>query len=254
MGAVRLVVGCDLRRRWRRVVLLAMLIGLVGGTSMSVAAGARRTGTALTRFRRSSGAADLEIDGGAPTVGQRRALERIPQVAAIGSLDAYGLVLPIAPDFEAIGSPAGPAFGRTVDRDRIVAGREPTPAAVDEVTVGEGFARQHHVDVGDRLAAMSLTPGQVAQLLRGDKPGLFAGPRLQLRVVGIVRRAADLGDEGAAGGFVVLTPAFARAEAGKIGVFGQRLRIRTVHGASDVNRVLASARQILGPWSSARRY
>ena len=65
-------------------------------------------------------------------------------------------------------------------------------------------------------------------------------------MVGIVRRPLDLGDQFAVGGLLVLTPAFARAHQADIGVFGSRIRIRTVHGQADVPRVVEEGRAILG--------
>ena len=71
MGAVALVALREMRRRWQGVVALTLLIGLVGAAVLAAGAGARRTGTALDRFRETSLAADIELAaftplGGAP--------------------------------------------------------------------------------------------------------------------------------------------------------------------------------------------
>src|SRR5207302_6894418 len=74
-----------------------------------------------------------------------------------------------------------------------------------------------------------------------------AGPRFRLRIVGIVRRPLDLGDRGAAGGVLVLTPAFTHQYETSIGTFsGTILRVRTRHGTADVPHVAAAARRIFG--------
>ena len=174
-------------------------------------------------------------------------------VAAVAPLAAYGLVLPDAPDFEAIGVPTGPEFGTTVDRSRYVAGHAADPGSTDEVTIGEGLADELGVGVGGLIRARSWSPAQVGAILGGvADPGVLAGPTVRLRVAGIVRRPLDLGDEGTSGGLMVLTPAFDRAYAGRIGVFGERLRVRTVRGATEVPRILSSARAILGSLFGAR--
>ena len=80
----------------------------------------------------------------------------------------------------------------------------------------------------------------------GRNPGAPAGPRVRLRIVGIVRRPLDLGDLAASGGVVIETPAFDRAYKGRIAVFTTILRVRTRHGAADVPRVAVAAREVFG--------
>jgi hypothetical protein len=242
---VWLVAGRDLRRRWRRVVALALLVGVAGAFTFALAAGARRTRTALDRFQTSSRAADLELDTAA-TPEQVAALRALPGVRAAGALKAIALFFPQAPDFQNVGAPSDTTFGSGVDRDLIVAGRAPNPEAVDEVTLGESLAARLGVRVGDAFEAASFTPKQIADNFAGRQPGPPAGPRVTLRVVGMIRRPLDLGDRGATGGLMLLTPAFARAHASDIGVFGSRIRVRTDQGAADVPRVLDGSRRILG--------
>ena len=56
-----------------------------------------------------------------------------------------------------------------------------------------------------------------------------------------------MGDRGAAGGVLVLTPAFNRKYETSIGSFsGEILRVRTRNGAADVSSVAAAARRIFG--------
>ena len=46
MATVWLALRADVRRRWRALVSLALLLGLAGGVVLIAAAGARRTDTA----------------------------------------------------------------------------------------------------------------------------------------------------------------------------------------------------------------
>ena len=71
-----------------------------------------------------------------------------------------------------------------------------------------------------------------------------AGPRLRLRIVGIVRRPLDLGNRGASGGVLVETPAFNRYYANRIGGYGSVFRVRTRQGQPMSDRVVASARRV----------
>jgi hypothetical protein len=201
----------------------------------------------LARFRESNRSADVELAVGAPTPAQVRRLVEAPGVAAVATSVAYAIIIPKAPDFQAVRMPSSPSFGHTVDRDRLVAGRAPDPSSADQITVGEGFANRLHLRVGDRLDAASYSPRQVAAVLGGvSDVGAFAGPHLRLLVVGIVRRPLDLGERGATGGLLLLTPAFGRTYHGRVGVFGDGVRVRTKRGERDVPRVLAASRQIFG--------
>jgi ABC-type lipoprotein release transport system permease subunit len=246
VSAVGFVAARELRRRWLRVLVLTLFVGVIGMCTLAAAAGARRSSTALARFKAVSRSADIELQA-APTPGQLEQLSRVRGVAALGMLRAYGIVIPAAPDFQSIGAPIDSQFGDVVDRDRIIAGRALSPNAADEVTIGEGFAARLGLQVGDVVVAESYSPKQVAAILGGASDvGPRQGPTLQLRVVGIVRRPLDLGEQGAAGGLMVLSPAFDRKYSERIGIFGARIRILTEHGAADAPHVLGEARRILG--------
>jgi len=45
-----MLAGIDVRRRWRSIVALTLLVGAVGTVVLATAAGARRSDSALTRF------------------------------------------------------------------------------------------------------------------------------------------------------------------------------------------------------------
>ncbi|MDQ1632210.1 MAG: putative transport system permease protein, partial [Frankiaceae bacterium] len=252
VSAVGIAAWCGLRRRWRQVVLLILLVGVVGAAALATGAGGRRASTALARFKSSSRSADIELAAEA-TPEQLDELARVPGVAAVAALGAFGLTIPDHAQFQSIGVPMDAAFGTTVDRDRIVAGRPPDPSSVDEITLGEGLATELGLAVGGHLTVESFTPAQVAAILGGaGDVGEPSGPRVDLRVAAIVRRPLDLGDRGASGGLLMLTPAFGRAYTDRIGVFGIRIRIRTDHGVADVPRVLTASRAILGDTLSAQ--
>ena len=160
--------------------------------------------------------------------------------------DGFYIVVPAAPNLSPFAA-VDTKLGTVVDRARIVTGRAADPSAADEITIGESLASQLHRGVGDHLAAVSYTPAQVAALVAGaTDPGPPTGPRLRLRIVGIVRRPEDLGRKGALGGVVVLTPAFFREYSGQIGSFGWGLRVQTRNGTADVPQIKAAALRIFG--------
>jgi ABC-type antimicrobial peptide transport system permease subunit len=248
VSAVRMLAGFEIRRRWRRVVVLTLLVGVVGAVVLSSVAGARRSESALARFNASSRAANLELTVGDATAAQLRAFGGVEGVESFAPLNTGGITFPAAPQLQAIAAALDTRFGTVVDRARIVAGRGADPNAVDEVTIGEALAAQLHLGVGDHLDGESYTPEQVASFRTGGFTAQSPeGPRIRLRIVGIVRRPLDLGDRGASGGVLVLTPAFNRKYETSIGSFGGViLRVRTRNGAADVSSVAAAARRIFG--------
>ena len=94
-----MLAAIDIRRRWRSVVALTLLVGAVGAIVLATAAGARRSDTALARFNAFSRSSDVEISIGIPTASQLDSFRRSPGVAAFAYLRA-GLLL----DFRRAGS------------------------------------------------------------------------------------------------------------------------------------------------------
>jgi ABC-type antimicrobial peptide transport system permease subunit len=252
VGAVGMLAGCEIRRRWRSVLALTLLVGLVGAVVLATAAGARRSETALARFSAESRSGDVTLSpafGYTPTPPQLNAVRHIPNVVAVAVLRFYALVEVHASTKVSPAAALDGAMGSVVDRSRLITGRRANPAATDEVTIGEVLAAQLHQGVGGHLDFVSYTPAQLAAATAGGgsgggPPPSPEGPQLRLRIVGIVRRPGDLGDADAGGGIVVLTPAFNRAYSDQIGNFGVGVDVRTRHGVSDVPHVFAAARPI----------
>jgi hypothetical protein len=243
MGAVRMLAGSELRRRWRSVVVLTVLVAFAGAVVLSLVEGARRTDSSLSRFERESRAADLEVDVGDPTEAQLRRFERSPGVAAVARLYQLPLMLP-GGTFPPSAAQLDRNFGTVVDRPRVVQGRLASLDSVDEIDIGEGLASLLHIGLGDHVTFQSFSPDDVASA--GATAGLH-GPTVTLHVVGVVRRPLDLGGRGAAGGVIVTSPAFLAEYRERIGTFsGTVLRVLTEHGSADANRVADEARRIFG--------
>src|SRR5258706_6958975 len=177
VGAVRMLAGLEIRRRWRRVVVLTLLVGVVGAVVLSSAAGARRSDSALARFNASSRSANLELTVGHPTAAQLRAFGGVEGVDSFARLNTTAIRFPGAPELQAVGAALDTRFGTVVDRARIVAGRGANPSAVDEVTIGEALAAQLHLGVGDHLYGEAESVEQVASFFAaGDARRAPPGP------------------------------------------------------------------------------
>ena len=195
----------EMRRRWRTLALLALLVALVMGTVLASVAGARRSRSSFDRYL-------AEVD--------------IPQVIAFGDPAALAPIsdLPFvvaAPALDIVAAQpvaAGEAFiplavsldGR-IPRDYfrlpVVEGRRADPRQALEVDLGVRTARRLAVGVGDTLELQSYTPATALRLGSSDDPGPD-GPRIGLRVVGIVRDPGDIGARESDITLTFLTPAF----------------------------------------------
>src|SRR6478672_4072192 len=124
MGAVGMLAGREIRRQWRSTLAIALLIGVVGALVLATVAGARRSTTSLSRFNEVSRSADLELSIDRPTARELAEFRRSPGVAEVSHLRGYTLESPTLPNL-AIAAPLDDVLGRSLDRDRLVAGRRP---------------------------------------------------------------------------------------------------------------------------------
>ena len=98
MATVWLELRADLRQRWRALLSLALLLGLIGGVVLTAAAGARRTDTAYPRLLSWANATQVELipaANGYPA-DYYAALAKLPQVAQLSTEVLYQVVLPTA--------------------------------------------------------------------------------------------------------------------------------------------------------------
>ena len=151
MGAVWFVGRAELRRRWRSVVVLTVLVGLVGAVVLASLAGARRTSTAFGRFQDETLAADLTVFVPAVDDATLADLRALPGVTAIGT--ARQLTADVEGHTQSNGGPLDDELGRTVDRPRVIEGRRPRPDRVDEIAVPEPLARRAGVGSATRSSS-----------------------------------------------------------------------------------------------------
>ena len=246
MAAIRLLAAHDLRRRWRSTLAIALLTGTLGAVVIAGVAGARRSASALRRFNDQSRSSQLQIDVGLPTAQQLRTFEAEAGSPAVGLIHAYG-ISPLHPASVAVAADVDDSWGTAVDRPRVIKGRLADPNAVDEVTISEALAAQADIGLGSVLQTQSLRPEDVANGTFDPK-----GPQPRLRVVGIVRRPADLSDIAGSGGVITVTPAFDRAYRNKIALFTLTMLVRVDGGEPAIARTGALARRMFGSSESFR--
>jgi hypothetical protein len=240
---VGLLAGHEIRRRWRSAVAIALLVGVVGAIVLATVAGARRSGTALERFNTESRSSQLEISVGRPTTRQLEQFRVTPGIAGLARLRGYSLGVD-GFDELAIAAPLDRSMELDVDRARLIRGRRPDPGRPREITIGEQLAGRIGIGVGDHLNAVSWSREQIERAFAGGEFEAPGGPTVDFDVVGIVRRPLDLGVRAAAGGVIVLTPAFAPAYDERIGAWTDVLRVRTDGNPRVTGRVIAAAREL----------
>src|SRR5688572_15628078 len=141
---IRLYVAAALRRRWRALLVTALVLGVLGGSSLAAFAGARRTASAHSRFLEAGHPSDLAINNFSDDALDPAVFDAFPEVERTRSWVAFNLAILDADDqplFEANagGEAAGSLDGQffTQDRVGIVDGRMADPDEPGEVVVSE---------------------------------------------------------------------------------------------------------------------
>ncbi len=244
----------ELRRRWRSLAVLALLIAISSGTVLTALAGARRGASALSRLQHRTLAATAAVYANDPHF-DWNTIKSMPEVAALGTfVVTYGTALEHLPDGTLAFPPADRAETRTIERSVVLAGRRYDPSRIDEAVVTPYFASRYHKGVGTTVVLRLPTPRQVAT---GESTSreLLAGPRIRLHIVGVVRSPWLALDASGSPGQLVMSPALVaryranlvgggagaeyinavvRLHAGESAIPAFRQRLAAVTGRSDI--------------------
>ncbi|MBV9486696.1 MAG: FtsX-like permease family protein [Frankiaceae bacterium] len=198
MAAVLAFARLDLRRRWRSLVVLALLITMAGGVIIATTAGARRTDTVLTRLNSAIAPADVMVLPNQPGF-RWGPVRRLPAVKTLGTFVLAEGVAPkgVGFDFGTVaGFPGGDLTQNiAIDRPKIISGRTADPSNPYEIVASPGFVGKY----GRTISVQLPSKAQVDSLRPGSAfpPGTtYAGPTVQLHVVGIGVNTFDLGPGG----------------------------------------------------------
>src|SRR5262245_16457434 len=195
MRGTELLVRATMRRRWRTLLVLAIITALGCGFALTALTGASRTYTSWSRLIEATRGPQVLVNVPASKVDQLRArIEAQPDVAATGGFSYLPVSIKGMPQAEQQGMfvGVGPGFGTTVLRPLIVEGRRADPARVDEITVNAPYAKLAGVNVGDRVTLAGYGALRLSQ---------------EATVVGIHQSPLDVGPNGGAP-LALGTPAF----------------------------------------------
>ncbi len=212
----------ELRRRWRSVVLLGLLVALVVGTVLTSVAGARRSRSAFDRYL--DGSSPIDVGVFASDAGALDAVGALPEVkdsARIELAAIFPTEISTEEFFPMLISIDG-LLPYKYMRPIVLEGRVPDPDEPLAVALGERTARRLGKQVGDQIPMAGFTAEGVRSSF--DDSGDTAppdGPTFALDVVGIVRDAGDITGRETDVAMTMLTPAFRdRYSAVEIGDFG----------------------------------
>ncbi len=215
---IRFYVAAALRRRWRGLLVIVLVLGILGGGSLAAFAGARRTASAHSRFRDAGDPSDLAINNFSDDAFDAAAYDDFPEVVRTRSWVAFNMALlddkgqPVFDDAggEAAGSIDGQFF--TQDRVGIVEGRMSDPDEVGEVVVNEFAHELEGFDVGDQVRVALYTDEQLEdEAFFESNPEPF--DEVDLTVVGVAVFSDEVvQDEADRIPRYLLTPAFTAKE------------------------------------------
>src|ERR1700733_2805290 len=157
-----LALRADVRRRWRALVSLALLIGLAGGVVLTAAAGARRTDTAYPRLLSWASATQVDLLPAANgfAADYYAALAKLPQVAQLSTAVLYQVVLPPARHADnnqltAMSSPDH-GVGLATDKVKVLQGQPYDPDTPGQAMIDPQLAALEHVGPGGPLRLVGV--------------------------------------------------------------------------------------------------
>ena len=213
----------DLRRRWRSLIVLALLVALATATVLAAAAGARRGQTAFDRLWASTLPATSGVLPNQPGFDWAK-VRALPEVTALSEFPVtFGFGLDCCPGASSGFPPVDDEFTRTIERPVMLAGRLFNPDRVDEVVVTPQFAASFGKGVGDTLTLHLASPQQVNAGYDGST-GPPRGPRVLARIVGVGRSvlgSLTVEGPGHRGGVLASPALFAHYRPNILGTNGQ---------------------------------
>jgi hypothetical protein len=246
MGPVGWWTARDLRRRWRSLAVLALLVAFAGGTALAAFAGARRNASAFDRLQARSRGADVMALPNTPGF-DWDAVRALPEVEDVATFAvAQPVVDHVGPDhvFFAVSSRE---FFTSVERGVVLAGRRFDVERADEVMISPAARSVLHLDVGDSVILRSYKPEDVDATWSAPTPTPPNGPMQRARVVGVLRFPFSVAFGGDSGAVLISPGYFAKYAANIVPSFGfENALIRLRHGDRDVPALERALNDVAG--------
>ena len=171
LGAVGLVARAELRTRWRGLVALGLLFGLVGGIVLGTVAVADRTVTAYERLAAATGLADAQV---LLPAAHETVFDQVPSMPGVtASWTPVAWIAQInTPAVRFVSLSGGPGHPAGLAEPVVVAGRAPRDDAANEILVSEPTA----ADLLFRRRCMHTRRGPGPARRRRGHPAAAARP------------------------------------------------------------------------------
>jgi ABC-type lipoprotein release transport system permease subunit len=207
----------DLRRRWQSLAVLTLLIVIAGGTVVTALAGARRGASALDRIQKNT----LPLTS--VVLPQKAGFDWAP-IAALPEVAAVSpFLVDYALNIEGIGGDplefpvVGPAFSTTIEKPIIFSGRAFNVNAPDEAVVTRQFVAKYHKGVGSTVVIDLPTSQEISEQVDGTDPSKLTGPKVTVKIVGVVESLWLLDGPGSPGGLQLSPGLVAKYPANTLG-------------------------------------
>jgi hypothetical protein len=250
MGIAWTWLRLELRGRWRPLTVLALLVALATATILAAVAGAQRGRTAYGRLAAGTLPATATVLPNQPGFNWSR-IRALPEVTALSEFGfGYGFgIAGIPPGRAGVFTPADAALTATIERPVVLQGRLYNPRRADEVVVSRQFAATFGKQPGDSLVLLLASPQQVDGGYDGSSGAPPRGPRIRVRIVGVIRSPWFLDSPGGAGGVVSSPALFAQHRASMVGtehLVPVNALLRLAGGAAAIPRFRADLARVTG--------
>ncbi len=196
----------DVRRHWRSLTVLALLIGIAGTTVLAALAGSRRGASVQDRLNARTLPSTAIVLANTPGFdwGPIRALPEV-EASSLFVVD-YTMSTEGFPA-ENLGFPyTDDEFMHTLEKPVIFKGRLYDSTRADEAVVSRKFVSPFHKGIGDTVVLILATPKEIAEQQGSGPDGAFTGPRVTVRIVGVGETSSAWGGVDQPGGTGGLQP------------------------------------------------
>src|SRR5262245_41476343 len=175
------------------LLAIAVVLGTAGGLTTTLADSGFRARSAVDRLLAATHLPDVMMLDPTITPEQMEQIRAVPGVESATHLTGLAMFIEDE-DYVNTTVPFDDQYGTELDVARIVRGRAADPDSADEMVIGEELSEALDVGVGDVVRFVSLSAGQIAQIMEEEPEGEpeYLGPIVELEVVGISRHPADL--------------------------------------------------------------
>jgi hypothetical protein len=192
VGAILYRLQSGLRSSGKASAGLAVIVAVMVGVVLTLAAGAVRTLSAPDRYSSSQGdfGATVEQSSGSPRTAEIASLPAVDEVRS--ATFVFGAVVPQGSPPTAGGDSLVFAGSQQAFGTRVVEGREPDPDTPQEFAATKSFVEAAHASLGERFDLWVIPPGPAAE--RGFDAADQAVRKLTGTLVGVVDGPSELQD------------------------------------------------------------